>query len=298
MTNITIATDENYAPHVAALMASIFVNSPSHSINIYLLADSLTDNTKEKLKQLAKNFSVYICIIEGNVENFYTSDHLSKAAYLRLKIPELLPKSVSRALYLDADLLVKCDIAELFNFDIQNKPLAAVPDLGIMASKRSMREKSKTLGIDKTAPYFNSGVIIMDLEKWRANDYTNKLLELVKTHNFRHHDQDALNMLFYNNWYALPFEYNLIPPVFELPIKTLFSKYRKDAINAIKNAKIIHYAGGHKPWHYKKTANLNEYYYEMLSLTPFEIPEPQEKTFRKYRELARIRRGQFLASIL
>lgn len=296
MTNITVALDENYAPHTAALIASIFVNSPSNNIAVYLLADNLTNNTKEKLKQLANKFSADINIIEGNIENFYVSDHLSKAAYLRLKIPELLPKDISRTIYLDADLLVQCDISELFKIDIADKPLAAVPDLGIMTSKRSMREKSKTLGIEKNSPYFNSGVLIIDLEKWRKNNYANKLSELVKTHNFRHHDQDALNMLFYNNWYALPLEFNLIPPVFELPLKTLFSKYRKDAINAINNAKIIHYAGGHKPWHYKKTSGLNEYYYEMLSLTPFEISEPNERIFRKYREMARIWKGKFLSS--
>lgn len=297
MINIAIASDENYAPHTAALIASVFTNSAAKNINIYLLADKLSDDAKDKFTKLANDFSGNIYIIDGSIENFFVSDHLSKAAYLRLKIPELLPESVKKTIYLDADLLVKSDISELFNMDMENKPIAAAPDLGIMASKRSMAEKAKNIGIKEDNAYFNSGVMIMDLVKWREENYMEKLLELVKTHSFRHHDQDALNMFFYDNWRALPLEFNVIPPIFELPLKVLFGKYRNDAIQAIKNAKIIHYAGGHKPWHYKKTTNLNEYYYDMLNKTDFTIIEPKEKIFRKYREMFRMWRGQFLAKI-
>lgn len=297
MINVAIALDENYAPHTGALIASIFTNSQSNNINVYLLANNLKNNTGTKMMQIADKFSQTINIIEGNIENFFASDHLSKAAYLRLKIPELLPVEVSRVIYLDADLLVTSDISELFNINLQGKPLGAVPDLGIMTSRRRMKEKSKNLGLKENDFYFNSGVLLMDLKKWRAENYTNKLLELVKNHNFRHHDQDALNMLFYNNWYVLPLEFNVIPPVFELPLKVLLSKYREKAVKAIKNAKIIHYAGGHKPWHYKKTKGLNDYYYEMLEKTPFEIDEPKEKIFRKSRERFRILRGKYLSSI-
>ena len=298
MINIVIASDENYAPHTAALIASIFTNSAAKNINIYLLADNFSDDTKNKFASLERRFSGNICVTDGNIENFFISDHLSKAAYLRLKIPKLLPESVKKTIYLDADLLVKSDISELFNMDIKNKPIAAAPDLGIMTSKRSMAEKINSIGIKKDDAYFNSGVMIMDLVKWRENNYTENLLKLVGTHSFRHHDQDALNMIFRNNWYALPLEFNVIPPIFELPLTVLFSKYRNDAIQAIKDAKIIHYAGGHKPWHYKQTARLNDYYYEMLSKTEFEIPEPEERIFRKYREIFRMWRGQFLTRIL
>lgn len=297
MINVVIALDENYAPHTAALIASIFTNSEAKNINIHLLADNLSDNAKNKFTGLANKFSGNIRIVEGDIENFFVSAHLSKAAYLRLKIPELLPKSVHKAIYLDADLLVKSDISELFDIDMENKPIAAVLDLGIMTSRRSMREKQRSIGIQENDLYFNSGVMIMDLDKWRENNYTDKLLELVKSNNFRHHDQDALNLLFYNNWKVLPLKFNVIPPIFELPLKVIFSKYIKDAAEAVKNAKIIHYAGGHKPWHYKKTKGLNDYYYEMLSKTDFKIKEPKEKIFRKYRQMLRMWRGKFLTNI-
>lgn len=297
MINIVAALDENYAPHTAALIASVFSNSTPGKIEFYLLADNLSDNAKEKFARLAEKFRGSICIIDGKIENFFVSGHLSKAAYLRLKIPELLPESVKKTIYLDADLLVKSDISELFDMDMGGKPIAAVPDLGIMASRKSMAEKAETLGIKADDPYFNSGVMIMDLDKWRNENYTEKILNLAKSHNFRHHDQDALNKFFYNDWHALPLEFNVIPPIFELSLKVLFGRYRKDAVKALRNAKIVHYAGGHKPWHYKKTANFNDYYYEMLAKTDFDIKEPNENRFRKYREMFRMWRGRILVNI-
>lgn len=294
--SIALALDENYAPHTAAVIASIFENSKERNINIFLLTDNLGDSSKERLISLVKGYGGNLYIIEGNAEEFYTSAHLSKAAYLRLKIPELLPQNISRVIYLDADLLLKSDVSELFNIDLNNKPLGAVIDLGIMTSVRSMREKCETFGF-KVERYFNSGVLLMDLTKWRENDYTNQLLNLVKTHNYRHHDQDALNILFYSDWHEIPLEFNIIPPVFEMPFKVLFSSYRKAAAQALNNVKIIHYAGGHKPWHYNKTLMLNDYYYEMLAKTPFAVNVENERTFRKFRELFRILWGRFFSNL-
>ncbi|MBR3622614.1 MAG: glycosyltransferase family 8 protein [Selenomonadaceae bacterium] len=293
---ITIALDENYAPHAAAVMAGAASNIEG-KVDFYLLGDKLKEDTKQKLIAVGEKFSAKVFIIEANAGEFFVSDHLSRAAYLRLKIPELLPNAVKRTVYLDGDLLVVSDISELFETDLEGKPLGAAADLGIMTSARQMREKRESLNMKHGDKYFNSGVLVIDLDKWRENNYTNKLLDLVKLNNFRHHDQDALNMLFYNNWYEIPLCYNVIPPIYEMPLKVVLSKYRKMAAKALKNAKIIHYAGGHKPWHYNKTEGFNDMYYDYLEKTPFTSNIVTENKTRKLREQARLARGKFWAGL-
>ena len=71
------------------------------------------------------------------------------------------------------------------------------------------------------APYFNSGVMIMDLAAFRKEGYGEKVLQCVTSHAYRHHDQDGLNKVFMGNWSILPLRWNVIPPVFGMPLKVL-----------------------------------------------------------------------------
>ena len=86
---------------------------------------------------------------------------------------------VQKVIYLDCDLLVLQDIVDLWNFDMQSNPLAATEDFGILSSKGKCREKEKNLCWNKEYSYFNSGVLLLDLELWRRENYANKLMKLV-----------------------------------------------------------------------------------------------------------------------
>ena len=201
---------------------------------------------------------------------FYTSGHISKAAYFRLAIPRILPASVKKVIYFDVDLLVLGDIQELWNLDMKNQPVAAVADYGIMASDRMMKQKKEVVGIADNASYFNSGVMVIDVESWRKNNYSETVIDIASKENFPHHDQDALNKVFINNWMELPLKWNVIPPVFNLLWKILFkSRFRTNAIKAKKQPAIFHYAGRYKPWEFYLNKGFNEKYYEYLAVTEF-----------------------------
>ena len=201
---------------------------------------------------------------------FYTSGHISKAAYFRLAIPRILPASVKKVIYFDVDLLVLGDIQELWNLDMKNQPVAAVADYGIMASDRMMKQKKEVIGITENACYFNSGVMVIDVESWRKNNYSETVIDIASKENFPHHDQDALNKVFINNWMELPLKWNVIPPVFNLLWKILFkSRFRTNAIKAKKQPAIFHYAGRYKPWEFYLNKGFNEKYYEYLAVTEF-----------------------------
>ena len=251
--NIALASDDNYAQHVAVVMASVMGNCSTNEIHFYILSDAISEEKKLKILQTAEILGCKVTVIElsdrKSFEDLYTSGHISRAAYFRLDIANLVPETVHRIVYLDVDLIFYGDIVELWNINLGAKPLAAVPDLGIMSSKRLMKQKNDVLGINVDGQYFNSGVLILDLDKWREEKYAHQVINLAAHGSLTHHDQDALNKVFYNIWEPLPLKWNVMPPVFNLFTKIILdNRFFKDAVKARNNMQIIHFARRYKPW--------------------------------------------------
>lgn len=300
--NIVLSSDNNYAQHVAVVAASILCNT-REKVAIHLLSDGISkerlDLIDETIRNLGSTLKVYNLSKYKCFDNLFTSGHISKAAYFRLDIANILPKEVKKAIYIDVDLIVLQDICELWQFEMQGKPMAAVPDYGIMASKRLMKQKQDVIGLPKDSMYFNSGVAIMDLEQWRQHNYAKQVIELAAVGNLPHHDQDALNKVFLGNWTALPMKWNVIPPVFNLFSKILFnSDLCKNAIAARKDKAILHFAGRYKPWEFELHKGFNDAYYYYLQKTKFanvKMPQPGRNMKGKSitRQMVRLRIADF-----
>lgn len=300
--NIVLSSDNNYAQHVAVVAASILCNT-KEKVTIHLLSDGISkerlDLIDETIRSLGSTLKVYDLSTYKCFDNLFTSGHISKAAYFRLDIANILPKEVKKVIYIDVDLLVLQDICGLWQFDMQGKPLAAVPDYGIMASKRLMKQKQSVIGLPMDSLYFNSGVVIMDLEQWRQHNYAKQVIDLAAAGNLPHHDQDALNKVFLGNWTALPMKWNVIPPVFNLFSKILFnSDLCKNAIEARKDKAILHFAGRYKPWEFELHKGFNDAYYFYLQKTKFvnvNMPQPGRNMKGKsiIRQMLRLRIADF-----
>lgn len=301
--NIVFAADSNYAQHATVAMISIIRHTKSQErLRFFVLADNIPKTTKEKMKLSVIDKCadiVFVDIDAAKISKYYVSGQLSRTAYARLEMAKWLPADIDKVIYLDCDLIVFSDIVELWDYDLEDKPLGAVPDYGIMTSHKDFVIKQKTLAMQVNDSYFNSGVLVLSLAKWRKNNYTEKLQELVVTNNYQHHDQDALNKLFYNNWQSLPLRWNIIPPVWQLFQKILWrAKFRRRALEARKNIAILHYAGGYKPWEYKPIADFNLEYYRSWHNSAFcnEVmprPNPNRKRRSIKRQLWRIRLADF-----
>ena len=196
--SIVLASDDNYAQHGAVACASILANHRGERpIHFYYFDDGISEEKQAGIAATVTDLQGSITFIPtvGKEIQAHTSGHVNRAAYLRLLIPELVPQAVHRVIYLDTDLVVLDDIQELWEMDLQGKPVGAVPDLGILASSRMRRQKEETLGIQEGKLYFNSGVMVMDLEAWREKQYGDQVIRCVEEGNFRHHDQDGLNKI-------------------------------------------------------------------------------------------------------
>lgn len=304
--NIVFASDDNYAQHIAVVIASIMTKTKG-KVCFFVINDNISDNKINKLKETAAVFNAeinFISVPEEKFKNVYLSGHVSRAAYFRLALPDILPEDVEKAIYLDVDLLVYDDIKKLWQVDLQNIPLAAVPDYGIMASGRLCRQKADVIGLPVGEKYFNSGVLIINLKEWRKENYTKQILEIINSNQFPHHDQDALNKIFMEDWLQIDLRWNIIPPVFNLFTKILLNKtFRNQAINAKRNPGIIHYAGRYKPWEFSYHQDFNDMYYKYLKQTAFadeKMPQPGKNMKGKSitRQLMRLKIANFWTKLL
>ena len=173
--------------------------------------------------------------------------HITQAMYYRYLFADLLPKSVKRLIYMDADIICKDDILPLWQLDLQGKVLAAARDYG---EDRSCDR----IGL-KNGRYFNSGVILMDLTKWRRQKLTQKLfrwLEQVGSTKILWGDQDALNGVIDGAFTELPKKYNCIV-------------INNTTLNEELQAVIVHYIDYVKPWHsYYVDSDAKELYWQYV----------------------------------
>ena len=303
--NIILAADDNYAQHTAVVMASILLSAnKTDDICFFVLDDGISEEKKAKIRETAAVLGGELAFVsaEENLAGVFVDGFLSRAAYLRLYLTKLLP-DVTRGIYLDSDLLVMEDIHGLWATDMENMPLAAVDDYGIMASAKSRRQKKKVLGFNLGEPYFNSGVLLMDLGKWREIGYDKELWELAAKSSFPHHDQDILNKVFRGKRKKIPLKWNVIPPVYNMFLKIVAKpSFRNAATKARENPAVIHYAGTYKPWEYERVEKFNGYYYDCLEKTAFrDAPMPQidkrKKNHSIKRQLFRMRLGDMWGRI-
>lgn len=235
----------------------------------HVLHRDLTEENIDKLKQTVSSYS-NAQIEFHKVDSSYDSklivregERLSVETYYRFFIPELLP-NVDKVLYLDCDMLCCNDFSDIFNIDIENIPEAMVID-----EKTKEISKYNRLDLDFSNDYFNAGVMYINLDYWRKNNETEKLLSFV-TKNPELcvcHDQDAVNKLHEGKIQYMPLKYNCQRAFFRYyfwvnPKKYPVSLYTTDTIekkrwpqikDAIENPTFVHFSGCDNPWFKEST---------------------------------------------
>lgn len=177
------------------------------------------------------------------LENLRVDHHITVASYFRLLIPEALPSELSRCLYLDADLIVRKSLEELWSSSLGGSALGAIQDSGVQTvGSDSGLLNYRELRLLGDEEYFNAGVLLMDLDLWRSKDLADQALRYAREQYefIRWHDQDALNAIFAGDWHKLDSKWNkIVSPV------GLYAEHDTD----YSQAAVVHYATSAKPWH-------------------------------------------------
>lgn len=273
--NIIIAFSDKsgiYARHAAVTLASVFVNTNS-PVHVFLLHDeTLTSENRIKLQETAEHHGKEITFVDASkrleslAQKMSPKDYeallgdLGRGAFYRLFASDMIP--VSRAIYLDCDILVTRDIIELWQENLDGMALGVVSDYQAPSSgknKSSVSPRAQKLydflGIDVTT-YFNAGVLLMNLDKIRANY---NLAELSLKFFVKYSkilsiaDQDCINFIFRNDKKTLPESYNRMRPF--------------DTTNGI-SGQIFHTAD-RKPYNTYTRPMIDELYWHFLRKTAF-----------------------------
>jgi len=218
---IACGADENYAQPLAVTLYSALQNLEANgrSIDLYLFDGGISAESKERLRRVVEDAyadSVHLTWVSPDTSAFddlFTREGISTSAYLRLLIPEHLPEDAGRAIYLDSDLLVKADLTRLWEEPMEGQALMAAQGWGIpyVSSKRGI-SKYGELGLAPDTPYFNSGVLVINVERWQQEDVAKRVVQYMRR--YREHlnmcDQEGLNAVLAGNWKPLDPRWNVI----------------------------------------------------------------------------------------
>ena len=239
--NIAFCTDEGYSYPCGVCITSILENN-KEECNRY----SWGSKMRIRFKQLEERYKQKIEIITVNDQLFdglKVCDRFPKSIYYRFLLPQLLNED--KIIYLDCDIIVTSSLKELWNTDINNFACAAVEDQ--MSDDIIIQNR---IGLYKD--YFNSGVLLMNLDYWRKNHITKRITEFI-LHNpdiCVYPDQDAMNFVLCDKVKFLEYKYNYQELFYE-PKERIFLHKDKWS-NLIPEGSIptiMHYTGHFKPWH-------------------------------------------------
>ena len=286
---IFFAVDDGYVPFLAVALQSIIENSSKeYFYSIKILYTNIEEENKKKiLKYERENIKIEFVdlnyYIEDVKDKLYTRDYYTKTTYFRLFIPNLYPQ-YDKAIYLDSDIVVLGDIAKLYNEDIGDNLVAAVPDDVIQTNKVFQDYVERVVGIATYKNYFNAGMLLMNLDEMRKFDFQNKFLYLLGTVKFAVvQDQDYLNRLCKGRTKLLDKGWD------RMPIPT-------DEIEE-KDINLIHYNLTYKPWHFENVlyenffwnyAKKTEYYDEIQELKNKYTDEERFRDLEQYENLKKL----------
>lgn len=240
---IFFAVDDGYSPFLAVALQSLTDNCSDE--NRYLIKILNTDISSENRRKIAKyeRNNVDIEFVDLNYyiqkikDKLYTRDYYSKTTYFRLFIPNLYPQ-YDKALYLDSDIVILDDIADLYNIDMGNDLVAAAPDDVIQFNEVFRVYAEKVVGVADYHRYFNAGVLLMNLHQLRTFKFQEKFMFLLDRIKFAvAQDQDYLNRLCKGRVKLIDRVWNRMP-IEDPKIRT-------------EDVKLIHYNLAYKPWHFE-----------------------------------------------
>ena len=250
---IVLASDNNYIKYLAVAVESIVSNiNDKHKYEIIILSDGIDSKKIRVLKEAYGEISnVFIRYVECKdrldkyVYNFH-NQQLSRATFMRFLTLEMLPE-YNKIVYVDCDTVVQDDIAKLYRCDISGNYIGAVIDPHIEVIRLYDEDVNNHIlcNVKRTTPYFNAGVILMNLKEIRANYSTDSLLSLAASSSWRWEDQDILNYISDRKTIFLDRGWNVLW-VDNAAIQNLM-EMTSDYLLALNSPKIYHFAGGILP---------------------------------------------------
>ncbi len=287
---VACAADERFAMPLAVTIRSLLDHlAPDWKLNLFLLNGGISERFCNRLYDSWDSRRLSLNVVRpetSRLSQLRVSHHVNHLTYYRLLLPELLPNSLDKVLYLDSDLLVRHDVRELWELPLGEAWALAVQDCAApyfdsticapniercqpyLAAVRPIANYREQ-GFSPASPYLNGGVLIINLNEWRQNDATERMLScLHKNSEFvLFWDQYALNVLLCDRWKQLDLRWNQGSHVYRYPDSD-HSPFSAVQYEQIKNDPyIVHFTSPEKPWHALGRHPFREEYFQVLDRT-------------------------------
>lgn len=287
---IVFITDNNFVMQTSVAITSLIENRGSTQYKIFIIGAKLSENNKKALKNMERNDCI-IEIIDGDIKkiknlhkyNVKGQGHYlsaSEAALFKFDLPNLLPK-YEKVIYIDGDTIILNNLKDLYNTSLENNYVAAAHDTGKIYFKHKF--------VLECPEYFNSGVMLLNLNLMRKNNITDKLIETkLNLTDSNLMDQNVLNIVFKNRIKIIDIKYNFLV----LNLERAQAKWKIEDINQLFDSKytdlqdiknkacIIHFSSKDKPWKYSNVT-YSEYWYKYYLKSPFGTEKLNRKILPK-----------------
>jgi lipopolysaccharide biosynthesis glycosyltransferase len=278
--DIVASCDDNFAQHTCVMLTSLFCANENASFRVFLLVpECFLDESKRNIEASLGTWSHeirFLRVPQRDVDGLKVYGHITTAMYYRLHLARMIPDDVKKVIYLDSDIIVKDSISGLLDIDLSKHALAAVPD-AFVARDASIRTK---LGLCEDAKYFNSGMLIINLDLWKEHEIGTRAIDFAKSNpeSITYPDQCALNHVVQGNYFVLDPKWN-----FQVHHMRRRSQYRvhRSSREEAERAVIIHFTTADKPWLYMCSHPLKHLYFDYLQYTVWRDVKEQDRTLRK-----------------
>lgn len=259
---IFFAVNEKYVPYLAVAIRSLIDNaSKENKYKVFVIQRDICKEDIEEISALANEYCdiQFIEIKEGldtitdRAENRFRFDYFTLTIYFRLFIPEMFTE-YDKGIYIDSDVIVRSDIAELYNTELGDNLIGGCADHSIEHVPPLVEYIEEAVGIN-IKEYINSGVLLMNLKLMREKGFTENFLRLLNEYHFYSvaPDQDYINAMCNGKILYLDEVWDAMP---------------NDIRKVIENPKIVHYNLFRKPWWYDNI-KYSEYFWEYAKKTPY-----------------------------
>ncbi|NBV45159.1 MAG: glycosyltransferase family 8 protein [Planctomycetia bacterium] len=252
------------------MLRSFRLVNPADRCEVYLLHNGVAADNLARLTTYLRSFldAVHSVHLDTTpLQSFRVDGHVSLATYFRLLIPDALPPSVERLVFLDCDMIVVDSLGQLWNTDLRGAPIGAVEHL-------SDPEDLRRLGLRPEEGYFNAGLLLIDLGAWRARGIIRAAKDFYARYpeKVRWWDQDVLNGLFRGQWSRLHPRWNALPQLWTADDSFRVPTARcPESLLAVGGPAVVHFAGGGacKPWNYHCRHPYRDDYLAIAETTPW-----------------------------
>lgn len=278
---VVLAANQNYIPILYTCVQSIVDHvSDENNYKIYILHTDIDQESRtiftdrlnrENVECIFINVTTYV---SGYV--LQAKQHISTETFYRFLILEIL-KDYSKVIYLDSDMIIRRDLADLFQIDIGDCLIAATKDPDFagqcnMKNSEMLQYCQNVIGLKNPSLYFQAGVLLFHVAEFNKVTSTQALFEMADTGIYRFSDQDILNIVCKGRVFYLDMAWNMLfdcdhfrwHNVIRYAPHTILDEYEE----ARKHPYIIHYAGFLKPW-MRLGEDFGYAFWETARRTPF-----------------------------